>query len=1287
MSTFKSFLRCLAALAVLSVTGSTARAYTVYYDNTDTGWTQPKIYFWNPDWSQSQKPEWPGKNMAEYTGNANLSNIWAYEVDDEVTGIIFNNGSSTQSMDYMGDKETFAGKVFGFAGKNSGASINDVILGDINSYSQGGGGGGTPVAWSVHFHNKSHWDNVYVRISGENVSGGKMEAFLNGAIYDYEFEAPENASLRCSFYTLSGGSETNTTATWKLVNGHVYTQSGDKGHKDEYDPVNTLPEKEYWLEPEMPSQLQEATLWFNRAYTADSKLRNCDEIYLWTGLIRKGDSDADWSCGPTDKWGSLSDKYKLEKDESNPDLYKISFTPSIASWFGASEDDRFTKLAFILRDKAGNIKQHSGDQLISLKQIADPSAGLGALLSYETIDGTLTVTAEKGKLMLTPVSEEIVKVFTLRNSATVTDERPSISVAGNAFARPVFSVSDNDNDITVSIAGGVKVHVDKTTCQVSFHDVSDNLYLRELSGLSNTPGKIEVSFEGMGDEGFYGGGYNGNHSNWEGKTMIMNNTQTGNWGQGTSHPHNICIPFYVSTKGYGVYFDDHYRGARISPTATGSNYSSGSQNPIAYYFIGGGKMENGHGSMQKAVENYTYLTGLQELPPYWALGYITSKFSFETRAEAENTIRKTKEMNVPLDAIVFDIHWQGGVQKMGKIDWDTSRYPNPLEMIENFRNENVHTIAITEPFFTSNCGNYQMMKDKGFFSDDHVENMEWLQSEHVGLLDVTKPEAVEWYKDLYRKRTLEGIEGWWLDLGEPERHDGESTYELGDINQVHNEYGNRWCEFVLDALKECKPEARHMLMPRAGTSGMQRFNTFPWTGDIARTWEGLKAQVPALVSGAMSGVSYLGSDIGGFIATGTNADLYRRWVQLGVFYPSMRTHSATEPEVWQDAYSGIRDDIRKSINLRYAYLPYTYTRSYAYSCFGTPIARPANFADSDPSVLAGCRDAYLWGPDIFVAPVLDSSESKDITFPEGDWLDMNDFSTIYGGHSSISYSASKSTLPHFMRRGSFVPRYRQDTFTSTAEIEANRITVHYFPSYSKTDTGELYDDDHNTVNPFDEDSHLLTRFSATCTEGTDGSINLNIDREGYGWDNMYDNAPQDILFHIHDLRLGNSNLHLTASGTGTAAESGYEMYANNSNASAKELSSLDEVLAENSDVSYALVGNKMYLRLPNMSPTESYRLRIANDGVTSAPNISDAVMTLAYGTGTITYSAPSYINNPSLRVYSITGSVVAEYTGLTADGTASQIHVDLPKGVYLTRLSGTMPSGDTSTKTLKMVVL
>lgn len=266
-----------------------------------------------------------------------------------------------------------------------------------------------------------------------------------------------------------------------------------------------------------------------------------------------------------------------------------------------------------------------------------------------------------------------------------------------------------------------------------------------------------------------------------------------------------------------------------------------------------------------------------------------------------------------------------------------------------------------------------------------------------------------------------------------------------------------------------------------------------------------------------------------------------------------------------------------------------------------------------------------------------------------------------------------------------MPRYRQDTFTKTAEIESNRITVHYFPSYGqKTDTGEYYDDDHTSANSIEAGAYLLTRFSATCQDGVNGYIDIHIDREGNGRNNMYDNRPQDILLHVHDYRLGNNNMIKSRS---TKAAGEYNTYAEDfSDFSAKRVGSLDEVLAENEAVSFANDGNDLYIRIPNMAATQVHWLRLSIDGVTGVPEVTDPSMALSYANGVITYSASANTDELSLRIYSTTGQTVAEYNGLTADGTASQIGVDLARGVYIARLSGTA-DGATSVKTLKMIVM
>lgn len=1262
----------MSAVLLLLCTVLPAIADLVYFDNSSEKWTTPYIHYWGNNGST-----YPGVAMS----NTEKNDIWKYDVPSGTKAILFNAGDGDKSK--TGDFSFVANHIYNRNG-DQGEYQGEVIT------------PGEDMKYTIHFHNNVSWDNVNVTISGAASLEARMISNLNSSIYDISFTAPKNALIYCQFHTLVNGSKQNETSRFKVVDGNVYTISGDKGPLSSYNPNTTLPEAEYWIEPANPTATQQATLYFNRAYNPNGALRNKD-VYLHTGLIRTGGDIKDWAGAPS--WGN-HEKFKMTASADNPDLLSITFSPSIAGWLGVDEGESYNKLGVIFHN--GDTKQHNGEQFIALRPTPVAGEGLGAIQNYEMRDdNTIVITSERGKLFITPWSDNVIKVFTLRNSATVTDERESISVIDNAtkeaygIVSPMFAVNETDTKLILSITDGVSVEVDKASSLVSFFNPgqeSSAPVLSELGGLVNKTGNVSVTFNGMNDDAFYGGGYNGNLVNFNGQGMEMNNKQEGNWGQGASLTRNICIPFFVSTSGYGVYFDDHFKDAKIYPSSSGTTYSSKSPTPIAYYFIGGGSMES-------VMQNYTHLTGLAELPPFWALGYITSKFSFATRQEAEDAVKKTKEINIPIDAIVFDIHWQtdnslrgNGPEGMGSIKWSDA-YPNPKEMMSKLRNANVHTIAITEPYFTSKSGNYETLKSNGWLADDHVDGMAWLNSDHVGLLDITNEDARNWYKKLYKDRTSEGIESWWLDLGEPERHDGESQYKGGSMMQVHNEYGNRWLDLAYKAMKEQTPDARFITMPRAGTSGMQRYNAFPWTGDIARSWQGLKAQVPALVSAAMSGVSYMGSDIGGFSATGTDPNLYRRWVQLGVFYPSMRTHSATEPEVWRPAYSGVRDDVRDAINLRYAYLPYTYSQSYAYTRYGTPIARPANFNDDDKSVLNNEIGSYFWGPDMFVAPVLDESTSKSIHFPQGDWLDMNDFSSVYEGHSKITYDAPVWKIPRFMRRGAFIVRYRQDTFTSTAEIETSRLTVDHFATNAiGTPGSSFYDDDHKDVNAIRDGRYILTHFNAHA----DGnSMMISIEREGNGWEGM--NRTQDILFRIHDFAIND--------GSGNALPYSmvrlYQLKRDNSQAAnAPEaaasvsmpftaVQSEDAVKSASGPAFYHDVNGKhLYLRLPEAASDARYTLELGQSGVLTGTDmpVDIASMTLSYGNGILSYSAPEGTENLRIEVFSATGATAAIFDGLKANGYVAQQTVSLPAGIYIARLSGSDSAGLTQSRTVKMIV-
>lgn len=1259
-------------------------AVTIWAD-VPSSWTNMKAYVYLD--GGAVMATWPGKEMTKdpTTGYWSLSIPAAY--------------SNGLAIFYSSDNNRYPGN--NVPGLPIGAK-DMIYRQNGNKWEEYTGGTPTPpdpveTEYKIYFHNKDNYDKVCVRIWDANDGnksytasgiGDEMFRDINISYLQHSFICTNaKPDLKCVFYYGPDSSSGQTTSTFPLVNEHVYTYTRDGGPISTYDP-EYVEKREYWLEPEKPTQLQKATLYFDRSFNSSGKLKNTDDIYVWTWMPLKGGSEIAPSC----KWESPDSKYKMTR-EGNSDIFSLSFDPSIQDWYGLDTDARGTKIGVIFRDKSGNNKQHDSDIFFDLKPIADPvvdpsNSNLGSFVSYTDSEGTVTVTGTRGTLQITPWAPQVIKVFTLKNGATATTERRSISVVDKHddllrydIPEAHYSVSESDDWLTLNVANGPEVRVSKATCLMTFSDEEGTEMLTESTGLVNSTsgGNSKVGFAGMMDDAFYGGGYNGNWLNWEGNSMIMNNTQTGNWGVGTKPPHNICVPFYVSTSGYGVYFDDHWRGASVTPSAGGSTYQSGSKDPIAYYYIGGGTLE-------AVLENYSLLTGRQDMPPYWAMGYISSKFSFASEQEARQNVQKHKEANIPMDGIVFDIHWQGGVSKMGRLDWDTSLYPSGGQKImADFKAQNIHTIAITEPYFTANSGNYQYPKNQGYFSASTMTGMGWLNSgENVGMIDTSNPAAMDWMYTFYKARTQEGMDGHWLDLGEPEKHpESNCSHMGGSCSQIHNEFGNLWIEAVYRRLRRDFPGQRHILLPRAGTAGMQRFSTFPWTGDIARSWGGLQAQVPALVNASMSGIGFLGSDIGGFINHGLDAQLYMRWMQLAVFYPVMRTHSAESPEPWQSCYASKLEQIRNAANMRYKYLPYSYSQAAAYSRYGTPMARPASDLDPYNTNLNNSVDSYMWGPDIFVAPIMTNGSSRDISFPPGDWLDLSDLTSVYSG-TTRGYNAPDK-LPCFMRRGSFVTTYSQDTFTSTAEIDRGSLTIDYFATKDDAlDGSVLYDDDHESPDPVGQGRYLNTILQSY---NDNGGLLIHFEREGTGWEGMPE--IHNILLRVHDYELPESDFNVKIHHHGPAnptQKPGMFREQTSNILPLDQKSGLAEV-ENSSEPGFASENGKTYVRL-NIDPTHKYGLYLATpDVLTGVENlVSGGTMSLAFDGEHLLYTLPAESTGTMVEIFTATGTRVLAVPGLTADGHTHSLEADLEAGIYIARLTATDATGRTRTTQAKAIV-
>ena len=910
----------------------------------------------------------------------------------------------------------------------------------------------------------------------------------------------------------------------------------------------------------------------------------------------------------------------------------------------------------------GNYRVTVDLSVSTISIVPEVRAGLGEYRGWSRDGSSVVISAANGSLTLTPYNDYVVKVFT-RAAGDDTPERRSISVCASPVGE--FSVSEEEYALVLK-TGATTVTVAKADCRIGFSDKSGRVVLSEKEGLDNSSAPRMVSFEGMNDAAFYGGGYNGRRINHDGTSLVMNNRQTGGWDCEWDAPHNICIPFVVSTGGYGLYFDDHYRNARLNPSSEGTTYYSGSPTPVAYYYIG-----SDDGNMASVLENYTFLTGRQELPPYWALGYMTSRYGYHSQEEAEQVVASVKNAGLPLDAIVFDLYWQGlGNNGMGNLDWYAPKFPDAGKMMSDFAAQGVKTICITEPFFTSDSRNYAVLKQKGYLADDDVSNMWWLGSDKVGLIDSSNPEAMDWMWQFYKERTEEGIGGWWLDLGEPESHDEDSRHMGGTVGQIHNEFGDLWTSRVYRGYKEDFPDVRPFLMPRAGTAGMQRYSTFPWSGDIRRSYKGLEAQIPALLSAGMSGVGYLGNDVGGFAAdgVGTNAGLYLRWVEMSTFSPMMRTHSTDRPEPYLPEYASVFDAVKKYLHLRYSYLPYTYTLAWENAVKGTPLARPLNFHDSADAASSpvGCRDQYLWGRDIMVAPVVtENTVKRSITFPQGMWVDLNDLTKTYAGGSTVDYDVPMEKLPYFGRVGSFIPRFSQTAYTTSSEIDNSRLTVTYLVSASAKDAvnSVMFDDDRTSTTSLEEGHYLLT-----CFEGesiADGHI-IRVNHNG-----SYTGMPAERTY--------------------TFVVPGYTGRVKSVDATDADMACVAsrEAFDASADNCYFIDSDNILYIKKRVRTDGSTVITISDDasGVDMATVGQQVSLEYSASSDLFSYSIPEGSTGSTLTVFDLKGSVLAEYTSLAATSTVCQTSAPtLAPGLYLASLVTRLTSGDIVKRTIKVPV-
>jgi alpha-glucosidase (family GH31 glycosyl hydrolase) len=355
--------------------------------------------------------------------------------------------------------------------------------------------------------------------------------------------------------------------------------------------------------------------------------------------------------------------------------------------------------------------------------------------------GVFKTTTDNGReVTVTVVNDDIIKVTNAPRGAAPAPSRASV-LAPAAFTGKSVSLGDVTGILT---ADGISVALNNATGAVTITSaggaaVTDN-------GLRATQGsrqRLELTTTGSGS--FYGAGERGHALKLNGDTLVMYNKQNYGYTKGEKRisQMNITMPLFLSTEGYALVFDDYAAAEMIlsDPIV----YLSESDRPISYYFV----KADGDGSLKSLTRRLSSLTGRQDLPPFWAMGYITSKYGYKTQAETTGVIDTLKMKGYPVDGVVLDLYWYGKEEDMGRLEWDKEQWPDHRKMLADLRARGVNTITISQPYILQNgrgVDNYNYLDSKGLMVKDSTGATQpvtiWVG--HGGMFDVSNPDTRRW---------------------------------------------------------------------------------------------------------------------------------------------------------------------------------------------------------------------------------------------------------------------------------------------------------------------------------------------------------------------------------------------------------------------------------------------------------------------------------------------------------------------------------------------------------------
>ena len=710
----------------------------------------------------------------------------------------------------------------------------------------------------------------------------------------------------------------------------------------------------------------------------------------------------------------------------------------------------------------------------------------GRLCSWEQQGNRIEFTFENGSGRLEVVTDRILNIF----SGRVSNEHRSKAIEGEKAVETRFSASEENGVVTVStdcvtakVCDGFFVDFYKADGTVLCRDrrearevragLSDELKaLKEAEGHSveeEGAGAVEVVKCMEGGEAFYGLGDKTGFLNKRGYEYVMWNTDDPAPQMDNFKSLYKSIPFFITLRDdavFGLFYDNPYRSCFDMGKESDEYYWYGAADGnLDYYLIAGD-------SMAEVVGGYTYLTGTAPLPQKWTLGYQQCRWSYMSDAEVRSVAQHMRKCGIPCDAIHLDIDY---MDRYKVFTWtpDQERYPDPERLISDLADDGIKIVTIIDPGVKVEEGYsvYDEGVEKGYFAKtpegDIYVNEVWPGD--AVYPDFGKKEVRSWWGKNQQFLLDKGVRGVWNDMNEPASFRGQlppdvvftDEDEISNHARMHNLYGHNMAKATYEGLKE-RDGRRPFVITRACYAGTQKYST-AWTGDNHSIWAHLQMVIPQLCNMGLSGMPFVGTDVGGFGSDCTK-ELLCRWVEAGCFSPLFRNHSAMGTryqEPWQFDEETVRI-YRKAVELRYHLIPYYYDLFWEEEKTGLPIMRPLVLHYEKDETARECNTEFLVGRNLLAAPVVTQGDRKKMVYlPAGVWYDYWTGERLESADGKwIVRDAPLDTCPLYVKAGTILPVWPKQSFVGEKDTDSV-LMLEIYPGEGSwehfQDDGESFD--------------------------------------------------------------------------------------------------------------------------------------------------------------------------------------------------------------------------------------